>query len=125
MSFIKEIFLVFLGGGIGCCMRFIISKANSNNSNGFPWGTFLVNLLGCFLLGIFMSWAIKNFRSDWIIFLTVGVCGGLTTFSTFSLESFFMLRNGNWAMFFTYTISSFIIGLLMIRLGYGVTNQFN
>ena len=72
-----------------------------------------------------MSWAIKNFRSDWVIFLTVGICGGLTTFSTFSHESFFMLKNENWIMFFTYSISSFVIGLLMIRLGYGLLNQFN
>ena len=72
-----------------------------------------------------MSWAIKNYRSEWLIFLTVGVCGGLTTFSAFSHESFFMVKNGNWILFFSYTISSFIIGLLMIRLGYGLLNTIN
>ncbi|MDG2372409.1 MAG: fluoride efflux transporter CrcB [Flavobacteriaceae bacterium] len=125
MKLVKEIILVFLGGGIGCSIRFIISKINPTNSNGFPWGTFIVNLLGCFLIGIFMSWAIKNYRSEWLIFLTVGVCGGLTTFSAFSHESFFMVKNGNWILFFSYTISSFIIGLLMIRLGYGLLNTIN
>tara|TARA_B100000767_G_C19576523_1_gene455488 strand:- start:27 stop:404 length:378 start_codon:yes stop_codon:yes gene_type:complete len=125
MNLIKEIVLVFAGGGIGCSIRFIISKINPTDSNGFPWGTFLSNLIGCLLLGIFMSWAIKNFKSDWIIFLSVGICGGLTTFSTFSHESLLMIKNENWIMFFTYTLSSFLIGLLMIRLGYGITNQFN
>ena len=125
MNLIKEIILVFIGGGIGCSIRFIISKINPINTNEFPWGTFLSNLLGCFLLGIFMSWAIKHFRSEWLIFLTVGVCGGLTTFSTFSHESFFMIKNENWIMFFTYAISSFVIGLLMIKIGYNLFNQLN
>ena len=52
MNSIKDIILVFIGGGIGCSVRFLISKVNSASSNHFPCGTFLSNLLGCFLLGI-------------------------------------------------------------------------
>ena len=122
MNILKELTLVFIGGGIGCSIRFIIGKINPENSYGFPWGTFIANLLGCLLLGFFMSWAFKNYRSEWLIFLTTGICGGLTTFSTFSHESLFMLKNGNWIMFCTYSISSLIFGLLMIKLGYDIIN---
>ena len=71
MNTFKNLIIVFLGGGIGSCIRFLISKLFYTNSNSFPWGTFIANLAGCFLFGFFSSWFIKNFRSEWIIFFTM------------------------------------------------------
>ena len=118
MNTFINLILVFLGGGIGSVFRYLIGKLLLSNSNSFPWGTFLANLAGCFLLGFFSNWLIKNYRSEWMIFFTIGVCGGLTTFSTFSNEALIMLKNQNWLLFLKYSISSFTFGLIMIKIGY-------
>ena len=76
MNTFKNLMLVFLGGGIGSAFRYLIGKLFLSNSNSFPWGTFLANLTGCFLLGFFSNWVIKNFRSEWIIFFTIGITIG-------------------------------------------------
>tara|TARA_B100000686_G_C16805244_1_gene989531 strand:- start:8551 stop:8919 length:369 start_codon:yes stop_codon:yes gene_type:complete len=122
MNILREVFFVFIGGGIGCSIRYLISKLNSPS---FPLGTFIVNLFGCFLLGVFMSWAFKNLQNDWVIFLTFGICGGVTTFSAFSHEALFMIKQENWILFITYSLSSIILGILMIRFGYSFLDTTN
>jgi len=84
----KTLLLVFLGGGAGSAFRFLISKFFYINKGSFPWSTLLANYIGCLLIGLMVGWALKNdsFRSDLYFFTAVGFCGGLTTFSTFSLE---------------------------------------
>jgi|TARA_S200000501_G_scaffold242538_1_gene227193 CrcB protein len=116
---LKEIIAVFVGGGIGSILRFLISRMSIINNSNFPFPTFISNILGCILLGFFLSYFIKNNSSEstFFIFLTVGVCGGFTTFSSFSNESLQLIQNGQNLTFLTYLLLSFATGLLGVYLG--------
>lgn len=85
----------------------------------FPFGTFLVNISGCFLIGVFYALAEKGNigSSELRLFLMTGICGGYTTFSTFSLDNMILLRSGNFLHFFLNAIGSLVIGLLATYLG--------
>ena len=89
-------------------------------STGFPWGTLLVNLLGCLLIGLLWGHFGKNCNecSSWYLFLTVGLCGGFTTFSTFSKEALTMLQAGQICGFATYLVVSVFAGIALVALGY-------
>lgn len=115
----KHLLLVFLGGGMGSALRFLISKYMNNPQLSFPYGTFTVNILGSLILGIVLGWAMKNnaLNSDLHIILAVGFCGGFTTFSTFAFENQALLKSGDYLHFIIYTIGSIILGLLAIVFG--------
>lgn len=108
----KYLLWVALGGALGSVARFIIGKWLV--SNIFPWGTFVVNITGCFFIGILWALSMKNPTiPDHIkLFLMTGVCGGFTTFSTFSIESVTLLREGKISLFLAYSLGSLIIGFL-------------
>lgn len=111
----NSLFLIFVGGGLGSILRFVLSQYISEKiKSGIPWGTFTVNVLGSFLIGAFIGYVDKmNWSSSqYIVFFTIGFCGGFTTFSTFSLENVLLLKNGDWTTFLTYTISSIVVGIL-------------
>ena len=91
---------------------------NSHNSSTFPWATFCINIVGCFLIGLFGSIAAKFGISEHLrLMLTVGICGGFTTFSTFSNESLALLRSGNYLFFSLYLLLSILLGVLAMLLG--------
>ena len=95
---IKNIFFVGGGSFLGGAARYLVSVAMRNVSAGFPWATLAVNLLGCLLIGLFTGYLNKNLTGESVValFLTYGVCGGFTTFSTFSKETLLMLQSGNY-----------------------------
>lgn len=115
----KELVFVFFGGGLGSVLRYVVSKFINSNTLQFPLGTFLVNCIGSLLLGLIMGYAIKNNFSESpnLLFLTVGVCGGFTTFSAFALENTTFLKSGDYTTFAIYSSITLIIGIAAVFSG--------
>ena len=115
----KQLLLVFVGGGIGSTLRFLIGKWLNNTENGIPYGTFSANVLGSLFIGIVLGLAAKNnmLSENYTLLLATGFCGGFTTFSTFAYENHLFLKSGDFATFTFYTITSFIIGFLAVFVG--------
>lgn len=115
----KQLLIVFFGGGVGSICRYWISKHISHHfETSFPLGTLAVNILGCFLIGIILA-IIERYR--WhpasTLLLATGFCGGFTTFSSFAYENILLLNQENYGAFIIYTISSLILGFLATFLG--------
>ena len=115
----KQVLLIFLGGGMGSVLRYLISSYFNSSENQLYLGTFLVNIIGCLLLGFILGISLKNswMSTETTLLLGAGFCGGFTTFSTFSVEMHALLRVGNFSMFFVYMASSILIGVLCVMLG--------
>ena len=116
---LKEIISVFVGGGIGSALRYLINKSSFIMPNSFPYSTFITNIIGCFILGLTVGYFLKNNNQNSLMFtfLTIGICGGFTTFSTFSSEGLTLINNGNYSTFLIYTLVSIILGLLAVYFG--------
>jgi fluoride exporter len=111
----RSIFFVGLGGGIGSIFRYLISLFIARHVPiAFPLGTFLVNFSGCFLIGMIYALGAKHgsFNPDWRLFLVTGICGGYTTFSTFSYDGLILLKQGASFYFLLYMLGSLTLGLL-------------
>ena len=116
----KQVLIVFIGGGLGTVMRFLTSKILPYSGKGFPWSTFSANMIGCLIIGVVTGYFLRNIsenESEWILFATVGFCGGFTTFSSFANENFLFLRDDNYIIMLIYSILSVLSGILMIYLG--------
>ena len=122
---IKNLILVFIGGGLGSSLRFIIGKY-LNSDHLLPYGTFLVNIIGSLLLGMILGWALKtnSLTSPANILLGVGFCGGFTTFSTFSFENYSLIKTGDYLSFSIYFFGSLILGILAILAGILISKLF-
>ena len=121
---IKSYFGVALGSAVGGVARLALSAGISRRwGTAFPWGTLAVNLIGCFLMGLFFSWAESRFRltPEARLFLMAGFCGGFTTFSAFTLEGIGLLREQKLALFFAYIAASVLLGLLATYAGMKLT----
>ena len=123
MLMIKEILLAGAGSFVGGALRYVVSQMIRTSTGGFPWGTFTVNILGSLFIGILWGITARNTSvPSWIpLFLMTGVCGGFTTFSTFSKESVIFLQSGNYLFFLIYTLGSLSLGILSVFLGYMIT----
>ncbi|MFS4481617.1 fluoride efflux transporter CrcB [Hyunsoonleella sp. 2307UL5-6] len=115
----KQALLVFLGGGLGSVLRYIIGKFLNTASNGIPYGTFVVNIIGSLLIGIILGLAAKSdaLTQNHTLLLATGFCGGFTTFSTFAYENNIFLKNGDFVSFALYTVGSFAIGFIAVFAG--------
>lgn len=111
--------LVFLGGGMGSVVRFGVGRYFDNLGNTFPYGTFLSNILACFILGIVLG--LKHaggVRMDRYYLLAVGFCGGFSTFSTFSGEILDLIQNDKLPTALIYIGLSIIVGLVSVYFGF-------
>ena len=120
MELLKTILAVGAGSFLGGAGRYLVSSAMKGLGKGFPWATLTVNLVGCFLIGLLWGVFGRNGTesSNWALFLTVGLCGGFTTFSTFSKEALVMLQGGNLWGFVGYIAVSLVVGIALVALGY-------
>lgn len=121
---IAKIIIVFSGAGIGGVLRYWFSAIIQKHfSPYFPYGTLFVNILGSFLLG-FLIFGLdeKELVSPSLkLFLGIGICGGFTTFSTFSLETFYLLRNAEFFFATLNIILSVLASILGVYLAYLIT----
>ncbi|WP_428742012.1 fluoride efflux transporter CrcB [Tenacibaculum sp.] len=122
----KQFLLVFIGGGIGSVLRFLIGKFLNSPQTGIPYGTFTANILGSLLIGFILGLAAKNqaLNQNYTLLLATGFCGGFTTFSTFAYEIHVFLKSGDFISFAFYTIASFILGFLAVFAGIFLVNYF-
>ena len=118
---IKNFLLVGLGGAVGSMLRYGIQRIA--NTSAFPYGTLLINLGGCFLIGLFWGLVTRNAITQGTgILLMSGFCGGFTTFSAFTYEGVQMMQDNRWPLFAGYISASVFGGLVATFSGYKLTN---
>ncbi|MEP1151804.1 MAG: fluoride efflux transporter CrcB [Balneola sp.] len=127
LDFIK-ICVVGAGGFLGASTRYVLSTALQSKftSSLFPYGTYVVNILGCFLIGFLLAlFAVKNWGDEQVrLFLFAGILGGFTTFSTFANDSFLLFKEGEMMLGLANAGGQVILGLLFVWIGYGLVKLF-
>jgi CrcB protein len=115
----QQVLLIAVGGSLGAIARYGLSTFVYHVSNGtFPWGTLLINLTGCFLIGVFVEFFdTAIIPSEWRSFVTIGFIGAYTTFSTYSLETVSLLREGEFRLASMNIIASNLLGIALVVIG--------
>ena len=114
MTMIKCL-IVGAGGAIGAIGRYLIGLLPMNPENGFPLKTFLINVIGCFIIGIIAALADKNaVNPNLVLLIKVGICGCFTTFSSFALETEGLIAKGSTGVALMYVILSLVCGVLAV-----------
>jgi CrcB protein len=117
---LRNLLIVGTGGLIGTVMRYLVQvHIEKLMGSTFPLGTFLINILGSFIIGVVYGLAEKGnlIGPEWRLFLAVGLCGGFTTFSTFSADTLNLLKDNSIIQILSYTGGSVLFGLLAVYLG--------
>jgi CrcB protein len=121
MDILKAMMIVGAGSCFGGMMRYLVSMwLKGVATNGMPWGILIVNLLGCLLFGLIYGVFSRHgaSASHWSLLLTTGLCGGFTTFSTFSKEALLMLQAENYWALVAYVGISVVAGIVLAAVGY-------
>lgn len=125
MNTLLPILYVAIGGAVGSVVRFKLSGLVLRQFIGwtFPISTFVINIVGCFAIGVLAGLGEKHewLSTDLRLLLITGLLGGFTTFSAFGLETFVLLRQGAVTMAFLYILSSVMVGLLLLMCGFWLT----
>ena len=119
----KMMLLAGVGGFVGTCLRYLTGRlCHLWTLGGFPLGTFVVNVVGCFVIGALLGLAEqRNLLSPTMnVMLVTGFCGGFTTFSSFADDIFLLMQQRHWGIFILYTGLSLVLGIIMVWLGRAV-----
>ncbi|MBW6537767.1 MAG: fluoride efflux transporter CrcB [Mariniphaga sp.] len=117
---LRTILLVGSGGFIGSVMRYLVQYYMEKSlTSTFPWGTFIANIAGSFIIGIVFALAEKGnlMNAEWRIFLAVGICGGFTTFSSFAYNNLTMLNERAWGSLLLNIGGNLFLGILAVYVG--------
>ena len=124
---VRIILIIGVGGFAGSVLRYLASSSIQKLFyHSFPFGTLFVNVVGSLLIGLIFGFGERGniLSPEARIFFATGFCGGFTTFSTFSLESLSLIRDGQWFYFSTYAVGSVALGLLFVFLGFWLSRLF-
>lgn len=122
---LRNLLFIFLGSGLGGALRYVASRwIQSLHPEVFPWGTFFVNVIGCLLIGLIYALLDKGYSlpMDVKLFLTVGLCGGFTTFSTFINENYLLFQSPRPGIALLYAVGSLAAGFLALYAAYFAVN---
>lgn len=117
---LRTILIVGTGGFIGSVMRYLVQVfVEKGLTTTFPWGTFIANIVGSFIIGIVFALAEKGslLSAEWRMFLAVGICGGFTTFSSFAYNNLTMIKEGSFGQLLWNIGGSLFFGILAVYLG--------
>ena len=122
--------LIAFGGALGSVLRFFLSGVIATHvGETFPWGTFLINVTGSFAIGFIASFTGPEGRwfasGETRMFLMTGICGGYTTFSSFSLQTLNLARDGDWLRAGANIVGSVVVCLVAVWLGHVLATTFN
>jgi len=113
---------IALGSALGGVLRYAITRATLNIDNGFPYGTVLINIIGCFVIGFFGTLTLHGDRyavpDNIRLFVMVGICGGFTTFSSFSLQTYDLMRAGAWGRALANVAMSVVLCFFSVAAGH-------
>ena len=127
METLQHFFLVGFGGAVGSIARWQMSSLILRNTLDwrFPLGTLIVNILGCLIIGLLAGLAVKEnyFTNEMRLLLFTGLMGGFTTFSSFGLETFYLLKRGEYLMASSNIVLSVTLGMFVLILGFNVIRE--
>lgn len=113
----RSLLLVGIGGGAGSMLRYGLSMLMTKLEIHTTWATFVVNAFGCLVMGLLIALFARSFNHELRLLLVVGFCGGFTTFSTFSADTFSLMAGGDYWMAGLYVFGTVFIGFLALVLG--------